>query len=373
MEKNIQRRSESYCLKVPKRLGKEAINLAVKLGILDKNLKIVSLNDYILIPLKGRVGNGAMSEVNRCITEFEVTIHDFPVREKTPKSILDVLEDKLPPHLLASLPKSMDFVGDIAVLEIPEELEPYKRLIGEAVLEVYKRVRSVLAKSGSVKGVYRIREYEVIAGSENTETAHKEHGCKYFLDPRKVYFSPRLSYEHCRVASQVQEGETVVDMFAGVGPFSILIAKMCSKVTIYAIDINPDAIEYLKRNIYANGVHGKVVPILGDAREVVESKLQGVADRVIMNLPEKASEYIDAACMALKPSGGIIHYYEFASGSYAAERVRQRLAAGISKAGRSVEAVLSERVVKEVAPYKWQISVDVKVGEKIVYDDSSKP
>lgn len=359
----MSEQSGSHCIKVTKRLGEKAIKLLSKLNLINKDLKIVSLGDHLLIPLTEKPSNSILSDLIRQIEGLEVSFHYFPVRMKEPKTIADYLEDKLPPYLLASLPRSIDFIGDVAIIEVPEELEAHKYLIGEAVLRVYKRVRSVLAKSSAIRGTYRLREYEVIAGSDNTETVHKEHGCKYFLDPRRVYFSSRLSYEHYRVASQVQEGETIVDMFAGVGPFSILIAKMHSNIKVYAIDINPDAIKYLERNIHANGVYGKVIPILSDAKEAIETRLKGVADRVIMNLPEKALEYIDTACIALKPSGGIIHYYEFSGGPYAIERTREKLIEGISNAGRTVETILVERVVKEVAPYKWQIAIDVKIGK----------
>ncbi|MEM3816069.1 MAG: class I SAM-dependent methyltransferase family protein [Candidatus Bathyarchaeia archaeon] len=352
---------EAYCIKVPKNLGEKAINVTAKLGLLNKDLKVLKVEEHLFVPLKERPLEEHVAKICREIGEFEILTSSFPKREKQFKSLVDFLEDKLPPHLLASLPRSIDFIGDVAILEIPSELESYKYLIGEAMLKVFKRARSVLAKSGAVKGDYRVREYELIAGSADTETIHKEHGCKYFLDPRKVYFSPRLSYEHYRVASQVSEGETVIDMFAGVGPFSILIAKTREKVTVYSIDINPDAVRYLERNIYVNKVHGKVIPFLGDAREVIESKLRGLADRVIMNLPEKAIEYIDAACKALKPSGGIIHYYEIAGGADVMEKVKRRLIEAIERSGRSIEALLSERIVKEVAPYKWHISIDVKV------------
>ncbi|MBS7624749.1 class I SAM-dependent methyltransferase family protein [Candidatus Bathyarchaeota archaeon] len=351
----------AYCIRVPKSLGEKTIDVVARFGLLNRELKVLRVGEHLLIPLKDRPSEEHFASISREVKEFEILIHDFPEREKQYKSIVDFLEDKLPPHLLASLPKSIDFIGDVAILEVPEELERFKPLIGEAVLRVFKRVRSVLAKSSAVKGVYRVREYELIAGSENTETVHKEHGCKYFLDPRKVYFSPRLSYEHYRVASQVSDGETVVDMFAGVGPFSILIAKMRGKVKVYSIDVNPDAIEYLKKNIYANGVYGKVIPILGDAREVIESRLRGVADRVIMDLPERAIEYVDAACAALKPSGGIIHYYEIAGGADIMENVKRRLVEAVMRYGRSVDALLSERIVKEVAPYKWHVSIDLKV------------
>jgi tRNA (guanine37-N1)-methyltransferase len=362
MSENIsQAKVKAYCFKVPKHLGERAIKVASRLNLLERNLKVHRIENYVFIPLKGEPSEKQISEFEKEITQFEILIHDFIRREETVRSIIDVLEDKMPPHLLASLPRSIDFVGDLAILEIPEELENYKWLIGEAVLKVFKNVRSVLAKSSAIKGVYRVREYEIIAGSENTETLHREYGCKYLLDPRKVYFSPRLSYEHHRVASQVNEGEIIIDMFAGVGPFSILIAKTHKNVKVYSIDINPNAIEYLKRNIYLNGVHDKVIPIFGDAREIIQRELHETADRVIMNLPEKAIEYIDAACVALKQLGGIIHFYGFSRGPYAINEIKNQLVELISKFGRKVEAVISERIIKEVAPYKWQVAIDVKV------------
>jgi len=360
-ENSFQVKVEAYCIKVPKYLSEKAIKVASKLNLLERNLKVSRIENYLFIPLKGKPSEEQISEFRREIAQFEILVHDFIKREETVKSIVDVLEDKLPPHLLASLPRSIDFIGDLAILEIPEELEGYKGLIGEAILKVFKNVRSVLAKSSAIKGVYRVREYEVIAGSENTETVHKEYGCKYLLDPRKVYFSPRLSYEHYRVASQVNEGETVIDMFAGVGPFSILIAKTHENVKVYSIDINPDAIEYLKRNIYLNGVHNKVIPILGDAREVIWNRLRESADRAIMNLPERAIEYVDVACIALKQLGGIIHFYGFSRGPYDLNEIKNQLVETISKSGRNIEAVISERVIKEIAPYKWQVAIDVKV------------
>lgn len=353
--------AERYCLKIHKSLGEKAIRLASKISLIDKDLKIMKSDVYLLIPLKNNPSDEDLNEIRREIVQFEILVHEFPKRGRHAQSIVDYLEGKLPPHLLASLPRSIDFIGDIAILEIREELEGYKQLIGEAILKTFKRVRSVLAKSGAVKGIYRIREYEVIAGSEKTETMHKEYGCTYYLDPRKVYFSPRLSHEHYRVASQVREGETIIDMFAGVGPFSILIAKMRANVKIYAIDINPEAIEYLEKNIYINNVQEKVKPILGDARKVIEGGLKGIADRVIMNLPEKAIEYVDAACLAIKQSGGIIHYYRFAEEPGVIEKIRGELIQAIKLSGRRVETILAERSVKEIAPFKWQVAIDAKI------------
>ncbi|MEM3174434.1 MAG: hypothetical protein QXU02_06055, partial [Candidatus Bathyarchaeia archaeon] len=187
---------ESYCIRVPRSLGEKAISAVARLGLLNKDLKVLKVEAYLLVPLREKPSEEQAANIRGEIGEFEILISSFPKREKQIKSLIDFLEDRLPPHLLASLPRSIDFVGDVAILEIPDELEGYKNLVGEAVLKMFKRVRSVLAKSSAVKGDYRVREYELMAGSANTETVHKEHGCKYFLDPRKVYFSPRLSYEH---------------------------------------------------------------------------------------------------------------------------------------------------------------------------------
>lgn len=199
-----------------------------------------------------------------------------------------------------------------------------------------------------VYGFDRLREYEVIAGLSNTETVHKEHGRRFNLDLGKVCFSLRLSYEDSRVASQVEEKETVVDMFAGVGPFSVLIAKTHRDVKVCAVDVNPDALRYLERNVVVNGVLGKVIPILGDARETVPERLHGVADRVIMNLPGKAIEYLEAACEATKPQGGVIHYYEFAEGLEPFETIKKLL----TRKARRIERYLSARTVREIAPFK---------------------
>jgi len=353
--------SETTCLKVPKVHGENAVRLVRKLNLDDRELKVQQVEDYLYIPLISEPSSTEIKEFKRTLLEFEISTHKFHERAKRPLKLLDVLEDKLHSHLLASVPRAIDFVGDIAVIEIPPELEDYKNTIGEAILKTHKRVGTVLAKSGAVEGVYRLREFEVIAGIEKTATIHKEHGCVYHVDLAKAYFSPRLSHEHNRVASQVKEGETVVDMFAGVGPFSILIAKKRENVQVYAIDVNPGAVEFLKRNIAVNRVEKKVMPILGDVRQVVREQLIGVADRVIMNLPEKAIEYVDVACEVIKLGGGIMHYYEFTNAPDPLEAARVRLTEAISQTKRSVKKILLARVVRATAPFTWQVVVDAEI------------
>ena len=352
---------ESLCIKTPKINGEKAITLTSKLKILNKELEIHRNNKYIYLPLTRNLSQDEMETLKKQISTIEISTHVFPERKKRITTFLDLLEDRLPPHLLASLPRAIDFIGDIAVVEIPPELEIYKADIGDAILKAYKNVRTVLAKAGVVTGTYRLREFSVIAGEPKTDTIHKEYGCKYYVDLAKAYFSPRLSHEHNRISSLVKEGETVLDMFAGVGPFSILIAKKHENVKVYAIDINPDAVAFLKRNIRLNRVEGKVYPFLGDARQIVKNMFKESADRVIMNLPEKAMGFVDAACEALKPEGGIIHFYSFVNTSNSLENLKLQFKGEVEKFGRRVDEILFSRFVRETAPYEWQSVLDAKI------------
>ncbi|MBS7620646.1 class I SAM-dependent methyltransferase family protein [Candidatus Bathyarchaeota archaeon] len=352
---------EAPCLKVPKINGEKAITTAHKLGLVNKELEVQRDNNCIYIPLAKSPSQDEIQVLQKQAINLEITKYTFPERKTRLKTLTELLEDKLPPHLLACVPRAMDIIGDIAIIEIPPELEAYKTEIGNAVLQVHKNLRTVLAKAGAVKGEYRTRKYMTIAGEPKTRTIHKEHGCQYHIDLSKAYFSPRLSHEHKRVASMVREGETVIDMFAGVGPFSILIAKTHEHVKVYAIDINPEAIVLLEKNIRLNRVEGKVHPVLGDAKQIIKQKLRGQADRVIMNLPEKAIEFVGAACKALKPEGGTIHFYGFVTVEEPLERLEQRFREEVEKSGRSVVKIFSSRTVRETAPYEWQAVLDAEI------------
>ncbi|MEM2129637.1 MAG: class I SAM-dependent methyltransferase family protein, partial [Candidatus Bathyarchaeia archaeon] len=311
---NQQIAAEAYALKVSKKQGEKAIRLSLNLGLLDKRLRIIRENDFLIVPLVRKPLPNQVEELQKFLVGFEIVVQKFAVQPRQPKTALELAVESLPPHIVSFFPRSIDFVGEIAIVEVPSELNNYRNLVGEVILKAHRNVRTVLAKSGAVEGIRRLRQYEVIAGQHKTETVHREHSCKFFLDIEKVYFSPRLSYEHLRVASQAKEKETVVDMFAGVGPFSILTAKLHKDIKVYAVDVNPDAVRFLEKNVIVNGVLGKVVPILGDIRKVVKERLCGTAYRVIMNLPETAIEYVDIASEALKPEGGVLHYYEFTKG-----------------------------------------------------------
>lgn len=221
------------------------------------------------------------------------------------------LEGKLSLEELKSLSKSFDIVGDIAIVKIPPTLKCKGGIIAEAIVAANRNIRTVLNQVSPVEGDFRLRRLEWVWGERRAETVYREYGCLFKVDLSKVYFSPRLSYERMRLARLIKPREVVVNMFAGVGCFSIVIAKHSEASMVYSIDINPKAVQLMRENISLNKVDGRVEAILGDAREVVETRLKDEADRVLMPLPAKAYEYLDAALMALRSLGGFVHYYDF--------------------------------------------------------------
>ena len=202
---------------------------------------------------------------------------------------------------------AFDQIGNIIILRIPDSLLQKRKIIGEVLLDKVKTARSVYCQSSPVEGDFRIRKLELLAGEDETETEYKEHGCRFKVDVEKAFFSPRLSTERDRIAELIKEGETIVNMFGGVGMFSIVAAKK-KKCHVYNIDINPDAARLCSENILLNKLKGNVESIEGDAAKVIEERLLEAGDRVLMLLPERSDEFLNSAIKAAKKNA-IIHYY----------------------------------------------------------------
>ncbi len=358
------RERERVSIRVPKQLGETALGVLNRLDLLDRGFKVRLDGQMILIPLIRELGQADVDRLEREVGKTVVARDDFEPKTKSAKSIEEVLEGKLPPSLIASLPASFDVIGDIAVVEFPPELSESERVVAAGILEIHKNVKAVFAKAGPVSGNDRIRPLRHQAGEDRTITVHKEFGCRFKVDLAKTYFSPRLSTEHQRVASMVKPGECVVDMFAGVGPFSILIAKRFAKVAVHAVDSNPEAVRLIEENVRLNKPKGVVKIWAGDARTIVEKNLQGVATRVIMNLPSKATEYVDVACKALQEGGGMLHYYTFADGLDFAEKAVKELERALTSCSWDLKEKIGARAVRGVGPLQWQVVVDAAIGPK---------
>ncbi|WP_297074210.1 class I SAM-dependent methyltransferase family protein [Thermococcus sp.] len=327
-------------VKVHKKEAEKTRRRLLELGVLAKGYSIKRKGEFVLFP------------VTEPVDGFELIEAEFERLEKRPHSYREVVD--VPEEVKPLLPSSFDIIGDITIIELPEELMPYGRAIGEAILKVHRHIRAVFAKGSKVEGEYRVRELIHLAGKKRTETVHRENGIRLKLDVAKVYFSPRLATERMRIFRKTRPGEVVFDMFAGVGPYSILLAKKAGLV--FAVDLNPWAVRYLEENVRLNKTNN-VIPILGDVRKVA-GKIK--ADRVIMNLPKFADHFLREALLSVKP-GGVIHYYGFGPEENLFSEHEAKIMAVAKELGLSVE-FLDQRKVRPYAPRQFNIAIDFRVG-----------
>jgi tRNA (guanine37-N1)-methyltransferase len=258
---------------------------------------------------------------------------------------------------------SFDVVGDIAIIKLPHASTETASRVAKAIMSVNKNVKTVLFQESPVAGDFRLRRLIHIAGENKTSTIHRESGCLFSVDVTECYFSPRLSHERMRIARMVKPNETVINMFAGVGCFSITIAKHAKPAKVFSIDVNPEAVQFMQENIRLNRVYSKVIPLLGDSKEIINSRLQRVADRVLMPLPEKALEYLPCAVSALTASGGWVHYYGFehiTKTESPTEKAKLKVAEALDALGVNFE-VPFVRVVRSTGPNWFQLVADVRV------------
>ena len=255
---------------------------------------------------------------------------------------------------------AFDQIGEIIILRIPESLLPKKKIIGKVLLEKVKTAKSVFYQSSPVEGDYRIRQLELVAGEDNTQTEYKEHDCRFKVDVEKTFFSPRLSTERQRIANLVNDGEIVINMFGGIGMFSIVAAKK-KKCHVYNIDINPFATNLCSENILLNKLKGTVESIEGDATQVIEQRLSSKADRVLMLLPERSDEFLDSAIKACKDDG-IIHYYCHTHADKKSD-VPAMASKHFLSTTKVKSTILGSKIVRPVGPRFYQAVVDVSVSK----------
>lgn len=316
--------------------------------VFDSSFPVKKEGGFVFFPVKEKVKG------------FDVVDLDVEPRPKRPRSIKEALSDCLSEEELEHFVSSFDVIGDIAIIDVPEELYAKKKMIGEAVLETHKNIHAVLNKKTGRKGVYRTLSLEFMAGIDKRETIYKEHGVRLKLNVEQVYFSPRLSEERRRISSLVKEGELVAGLFAGVGPFPLVIARQ-NKCKVYSVELNPVAVKYMKENIELNKniLKGEVVPIQGDVLEVVNRLPE--CDRVLMPLPKGGEDFLDAAFRVCKDHG-VIHFYQFAPDEDLYSEALGRISSAAAKAGKQFR-VLNKHVVRPFSPRISQVVLDFEIGK----------
>lgn len=278
------------------------------------------------------------------------------------KNLRSLLGNALEPAERQVVFSSYDVIGDIIIIKIPNSLQQKKYVIGKLLLENIKHVRSVFLQTSSVDGDFRLRRLELLAGADQAVTEHYEYRCRFKVDVGKVYFSPRLSTERQRIAKMVRNNEIITNMFAGIGTFSILIAKQNPYSRVFSIDSNPKAHNLCLVNARLNKVQDRVFPLCGDAKFIAGNLLAGLSDRVLMPLPEKAKEFVDTAVTCLRNKIGTVHYFAHVKARNRRDAVNEGKLATTEAFKTYIHELGTTRIVREVGPRLYQIVSDVTVG-----------
>jgi tRNA (guanine37-N1)-methyltransferase len=331
------------CVRAPREEGERARRALADADLVDRTREIVVEDGTIYVPV---------TDPAAVPDEFAVVEREVPAREP----------QRTPADLLGFDP-SYERLGDVVILD--EDDPERAREIADAIVDSDLRAGTVVDRASKVKGELRVRDWEVLADARDptddrvpTETVHREYGHEFLLDIATVYFSPRLATERRRVAEQVREGEHAFDMFAGVGSFVVPFAARGAEVV--GVDLNGAAVGYLRENAPRNGVADRVTAIEGDVREVAPD-YEGWADRVVMNLPHSADEFLDAA-VAVAADDCTLHYYDI-------QHEDDPFGPGLEAIREAVEAVdpayevevVTEHVVRSYAPHELNVCLDVRL------------
>ena len=340
-----------HCVRVTREDGEAARQTLAERDLVDGSHEISAEDGTLYIPV---------TDPTAVPGELEVVDRDAPRRET----------ETMPADLLDFDP-SYERLGDIAIVD--EDDPERARALADAIVASALPVETVLNRASKVRGETRVRDWEVLAG-EGTETVHREYGHEFAVDLAAVYFSPRLATERHRVAEQVTPGERAFDMFAGVGPFVVPVAARGAEVV--GVDINETAIEYLRENARRNGVPDRVTAIHGDVRGTVtgaseptqgednsESEgtdgYEGWADRLVMNLPHSADEFLHTA-VALASEEAVVHYYDI---QHEDDPYGPGEAAIREAAGPEYEVTVETRhTVRSYAPHELNVVLDVRLS-----------
>lgn len=330
--------------------------------------------------LKKEHGTGAVGNFLGDIGDQDLVTRSIVVGYKA-WGVEHVLRSLMPENVY--VPTSFETVGHIVHLNLREEHEPWKFLIGEVMLEkLGSRIETVVNKIASTGGPFRTFKMEILAGKPSLITKLRENNCTFELDFEKVYWNSRLEAEHRRIVKSLGKDDILADAFCGVGPFAVPAARQRACAKVFANDLNPSSVEYLKRNAELNKVEKeRFTPSCGCARQFLRRLVQEESvpiTRVVMNFPSGAPEFLDVfrGLYADKKELPLptVHCYCFVKDveemQSARRRVRKALY-GDEKLGESdlPDMAINVRNVRDVAPRKIQVCVTFQVPRKVAFAD----
>lgn len=268
------------------------------------------------------------------------------------------LSKEIPSELIDKIPDKWEKIGDVGIIKLPSPLENYSNIIGEYYADVLN-CKTILNDVGGIVGTFRVPKTKIIFGSDFTETIHKENNILYKLDPQKIMFSSGNMNERIHMANVSNEKETIVDLFAGIGYFTLPIAVNSKPKKVFSCELNPNSYNFLCENIVLNNVTNIVEPIKGDCRSVAP---KDVADRVLLGLIGGTKKFLPNAFECLKNNSGIIHYHDKFPDKKVPNKPMKEVDS-ISKKYNCNVILIEYRKIKSYAPGVSHYVFDLKIEE----------
>lgn len=253
--------------------------------------------------------------------------------------------------------RAFDVLGNTAIVKFPEKTSnSEKKKFAIRLLKEQKSIKTILEKSGRVKGRLRTITTKYLVGEKTKEVLYHENGCVFRFNIDTSYFSPRLSNERKEIANQIRKDEMVLVMFAGVAPFSIVIAKNSKAKKIVSVEINREASKYAKLNVELNKLKEKVEIFQADVKKFAEKyKEKEKFDVIVMARPQLKETFLKQAFL-LSKKGTRIYYYDFCKSdetNKVLEKIKQE-----AKNNKKQIKIVKTKIAGEIAPYKIRLRVD---------------
>ncbi len=371
---------KSLILSVNQKYGNIIISWLRDQNLIDSEFKINSSQSILYVPIKF-IPKGYKEKKNQYNLELypldSMEIQQYVEKrgKKKKNSLKDLIKSIVPSKFEELIPRSFDIVGRIAIIEINREehteLRPYISEIGKILLSNNPNLDSVYEKAGNIDGLYRTRQFNHVAGKKSTITQYKENHCNFLIDIEKTFFTPRLAFERNRIANLETEFNSkgiIWDMFCGIGPYLIQIARKTPNSEFIGTDINPDAINLAKSNIPLNKLRSKIQFYNYDVAHIedfpLHKKLEKNVSRIIMNLPEKNLDFLEILPPYICPEGCLLHIYQFNEKRCdPLKEARDKLEMNLRKENLTLKNVIGSRIVKPFSPALETTVIDAIISK----------
>ncbi len=348
-------------LEVNKKDTEQIKKLLEKIKAFDKTRKIIQNKNKILIPILN-ISNGKIKK--HIVKLFDYSILNLKAKIQKQGSRIDQNQSKNFKKY-ENIARGYDILGNIAIIKYINKSEKSKKLIGKAeqiakwIINSNPSIKTVVAQTSPISGKFRLRKFKYISGIKTFIATYKENNCIFKFDIRKTFFSNRLSYERSRINKLIKPKEAIIVMFAGIGPFAIVIAKQHKLTNIICIELNKNAVHYLKENIKLNKIEN-IKAELGNVKKIY-SKYKNFANRVIVPMPKSSIDYLDQILSVCQKTA-IIHIYVFGDRDTVFAKTSKAIEEHARKNNYKAK-ILFKRIVRPYSAKEIEIVVDFKISK----------